>query len=44
MVSLDKTPVSIWNGQVRATINSGLRRNSLVMLQAELRRRSDKKN
>ncbi len=40
MVSLAKTPVSIWNGQVQVLINAGLRRNSLVMLQAELRRRA----
>ncbi|MEU9795048.1 hypothetical protein AB0E27_31430 [Streptomyces sparsogenes] len=38
MVSLKKTPESIWNGQVRALINWGLRHNSLVMLQAEFRR------
>ncbi|WP_406192408.1 hypothetical protein OH733_05340 [Streptomyces griseus] len=43
MVSLDKTPASIWNGQAYALINAGLRRNSYVMLQAEFRRRGDVK-
>jgi hypothetical protein len=37
-VSLDKTPISMVNGYVRATINAGLRRNSYPALQAEFRR------